>query len=238
MDCSKNIIFLVDSESMPYNCTDTLFSENVKVIRLCVLKLLTYFSNNNKAYDFRWGHKLFSSASGYSTSLLKIRAQLVDFSLESYEEFEDILSLKLDRLRKTLSLEIKSSTTTNQEETKFISRSKLVGTALRELLHEYDWNVPQILSPVKTSRKNTNGQNNTQESFDENFVFLFGNCPSNIGELEAFTGIRRSNDSHCCNDKILRSFLPPALLNQFLHKTKIRLFWIDTSLLFDYKVWV
>ena len=201
-------------------------SELSNAIRLCALRILTYFSDKlgKGNSNLRWGYKFYNS--GAITHLYE-RHEFREFRVEYFEEFEQDICKRLDE---SLDKEIQVKNSDIQDGGVHVSScqkpspAKCLTCALTDLVHDFEWEQPEISSPFKRPRRvsQTNDVNNNSST---NFVFLFSWCPCSKGLMSSFCD--RSIKS-CENFRNV--VLPSALHKKFRGNCKISLLWVDTGL--------
>ena len=209
----------------------------VNIVRVCVLKILTYFASYRDAYSsgdktnhvhdnrVEWDVSYFRGKSRRFRDKPRFR----EFTLKHFESFETELETRFHVLETAVeNCGLQSESVHNLEDVESDVLSALKH-ALRTLVHDYSWDRPDIMSPVKLSRSKCSQSDQrkfhkrcTVESTDmkRNFVFIIAECPHDAEDLD----ISVLNSS-----AVLRSFLPNDFHRQFTVDLGIRLFWINTD---------
>ncbi|XP_038078627.1 treslin-like [Patiria miniata] len=193
-------------------------------VRLCVLKLLSYFTHvrddsQRAIANLRWGFKVFHS---YDYPPCK-RDYLKQLSLKNFQDFEDQLSGDLEGL--ALSVRGKRAPKTPQ-----VLTATSLRQALDDVIHDFQWDGPDVCSPVKRSaapspRKASRSQGSNLLS---KCVFLMMPCPVSRSGLEEFCDFG-PDDPLPRTSEFLEMILPASGSQQIFQDQKIALFWIDTS---------
>lgn len=206
------IVFLIDTN------VEECFTENCGFLSNCIslscLRLLHTLSANVEKRGLakstklhhspiKWSYKFFSSKS-YGSKIEPHR--LYDFKLKYFEEFENEIQRRFEN----------NSTSVNAS--KASKPCDMLHLALMQLLADFQWENPDITSPVKGRRpkKEVN-------SHHKNLALIFTKCPKNSMQMKQFCG-KQVPDTEVFID----SLLPGNLLDQFHSMTKINLHWIDT----------
>jgi len=233
---SFKIVFLIDQllKTDDKNCFHSI-DGLINVVRLCVLKILTYFcscrgtvNTPNKINHVR-ENRVEWDVTYFRGKLRRFRdkPRFREFTLKHFEAFETELETRFHVLKTAVeNCELQSESVHGLEDVESDVLNALKH-ALRALIYDYSWDRPDILSPVKLSRsKNAQPDRRkfskmcTTEAVDrkQNFVFVIAKCPQEAAELD----ISAPNSS-----AVLRSFLPNDFRQQFAYDLGIRLFWIN-----------
>jgi len=233
---SSKIVFLID-QCLKIDNGEKIHSPEhvINIVRICVLKILSYFSNDrnpaasaaetNRACRLEWDVTYFRGESRRFRDKPRFR----EFTLKDFEAFETDLET---RLFPTLYSAVSSAVDESQHvfedgESDVLDSLK---RALRSLAHDYSWDRPDILSPVKLSRARCTLSDRRKflrtapvESTDskQNFAFVVAKCPRDADDLDI---------SVLDSSAVLRSFLPFDLRQQFVDSLGIRLFWVDIDI--------
>ena len=205
-------------------------------VRLCVLKLLSYFAHtrddSQQAIEhLRWGLKVFHS---YDYPPCK-RDYLKELSLKNFQDFEEQIASDLEAL--SSSIRGKRAPKTPQ-----VLTATSVRQALDDIIHDFQWDGPDVCSPVKTvvsslmSRTraiSTHGQMSNKQlpqssKTTSKCVFLLMPCPVSRSELEEFCDFG-PDDPLPTKSEFLEMIVPSGSSHQTFQDQDIALFWIDTS---------
>ena len=105
------------------------------------------------------------------------------------------------------------------------SHAFILNKALQEILLDYNWDGPDMSSPVKkTKLDRTKKCSKADDTEDLNFVFVFTSIPCNVEEMSTFTG----KDIAGASD-FLRSVLDTTSLKGFRSDKNLRLHFVNTS---------
>lgn len=208
------VVFLIDTDiDKCFKDSPVLLSN--AVCRSC-FRLLHHFSSTFEKRgtvgksrlsqtNVKWGYKFFSRRVGQS----RIEShRLYDFKLKYFEEFENDVNQRFEccyNLQRNSVL-------------KSVKPVDSLNRAFTELLADFQWENPDLFSPVKGRR------NKKEENFSSNHVFLFSKCPKNGIELKEFTGKQVPDE-----DVLLYSMFPNTLFHQFCQVTRLSMHWIDTE---------
>jgi len=235
---SFKIVFLIDQylknyDGNSFHSTDAL----INIVRVCVLKILAYFASHQDATsspgkidDVRhnrveWDVTYFRGKS----RTFRDKPRFREFTLKHFESFETELETRFQVLKTAIAdrrLQSESLHGLEDVESDVLNALK---HALRSVIHDYSWDRPDIMSPVKLSRYKSAQLDQkrfrktcTFESVDmkQNFAFIIAECPRDAEDLD----ISVLNSS-----AVLRSLLPNDFRQQFADDLGIRLFWIDTG---------
>jgi len=230
---SYKIVFLID-HSLKNDDRKSLRSidDLINIVRVCVLKILTYFGSeryltgSGKSSQFcnlEWDVTYFRCTSRRFRDKPRFR----EFTLKDFEAFETELETRFQILKATIEGSLQQNDSVcgvNDVESDVLDALK---HALRALVHDYSWDRPDMMSPVKVSRSNTTDRRKLRrtcpnESADvkQNFAFVVAECPRNAADLDIITP-----DSSA----VLQLFLPNDFRRQFVDSSGIRLFWIDVG---------
>ncbi|XP_033634383.1 uncharacterized protein LOC117295757 [Asterias rubens] len=206
-------------------------------VRLCVLKLLSYFAHcrddgEQAIQNLRWGLKMFHS---YDYPPCK-RDYLKELNIKNFQDFEEQLAGDLDAL--SSSIRGKRAPKTPQ-----VLTATSVRQALDDVIHDFQWDGPDVSSPVKmvsptnsrTRRKPSHHHGpNANKQFHKsctNFskcVFLFMPCPVSRSELEEFCDFG-PDDLLPSKSEFLEMVVPSGRSYRTFQDQNIALFWIDSS---------
>ncbi|KAL4228259.1 hypothetical protein ACF0H5_013692 [Mactra antiquata] len=211
------VVFLIDTDiDRCFNESPVLLSN--AVCRSC-FRLLHHFSSDHEkrgtigksrfsSSSVKWGYKFFRRNLGQS----RIEThKLYDFKLKYFEEFENDVHRRFE-------LSASSRHTANESKSKQVKSVESLSRSLTELLADFQWENPDLMSPIKGKR------NKKSDNIRTNHVFLFTKCPKNASELKDFTG-KQVPDA----DIFLHSVFPNTLYQQFCHVARLSMHWIDTE---------
>ena len=235
-----SVVLMVDMQPDPGNKTMQVNYENrLKCVRSCSLKLLTYFSNKVSEDNFQWGFKFFNSVS----SSVGDRWGFENFTLRNFELFESRLEEKFETecmKRESLHRSAAKLMTSEYDNTPRSSRlssgpksssledddrSSLLKTGLKEICHDFSWEMSDPNSPTKsTARQRDKRRSGKIDTSSVNLVFVFSHCPHSLEDLRRFAECDGSNLT-----AVLYSFLPAYILKEFRDRRKIHLSWVDVS---------
>jgi len=203
------------------------------VVRVCVLKILTYFfsgvttgssdvGSHTSENRLEWDVTYFRVAS----RRFRDKPQFREFTLKHFEAFETELETRFQALKAAIEDSVSQSESLDDAESDVLDCLK---HALRALIHDYSWDRPDIMSPVKLARSAGTQSDRGKfrkssfiesQNVKQNFTFVVAPCPQDAEDLDV--GVPDSS-------AILRSFLPNDLRQQFVNGLGIRLFWVDVS---------
>ena len=222
-DICRQIVFLIDSNPSFWGSTCS-FEDTSNAIRLCVLKILTYFSNNGrgKRSNLRWGYKFFNSR---TLSHQFERHEFKDFSVEVFEEFESEVSKKLNE---TFAQVNNTQHELDEEgDSSFVkppAGAKCISCALTNVVHDFQWERPDISSPVRSTRGNNNLLHGNRSSNTRNVMLLLSACPCNDESTSNFTG--EASSSQRTFDSVKNILMPSMLFKEFKQR-QICLHWVN-----------
>lgn len=167
----------------------------------------------NKIPHLQWSYKIYNSS---HYKLMRQVNPFKEFKNRYFEEFENTVERNIETAIEEYSQHVESKGNSSGKQ----YPAQVLNKVLNEIALDYQWEDPDIFSPVKSRRKNNK---NEQTRKTENIVFLFINSPKNPSELRQFSGKVVLDD-----EIFLDSFMPPDLINKLLHN--IKLYWIDTDI--------
>lgn len=168
---------------------------------------------SNKIPHLQWSFKIYNSS---HYKLMRQVNPFKEFKNRYFEEFENTVERNIETAIEEYSQHVDSKGNSLGKQ----YPAQVLNKVLNEIALDYQWEDPDIFSPVKSRRKNNK---NEQTRKTENIVFLFINSPKNPHELRQFSGKVVLDD-----EIFLDSFMPPDLINKLLHN--IKLYWIDTDI--------
>ena len=210
MSDTYQVAFLINVNSgSKISKDDGDLDKTLSTVRLSVLKLLTYFGNQlsptSLSKFLRWGCRFYNPA--YPSFSQKIN--FCDFSKKSFEDFE----LKLEsvfeaqrkeqtelnqRKRAAAQLDYDRSSQSNLEED--LDLGKTLKNVLTSALHDFQWERPDITSPVRSSFRRKNSKVFSEEPKYHNFVWILDECPHLLEDVKKFTlGGCKHDRARCCN---------------------------------------
>ena len=236
-DDLDQIVFLIDSN--PSFWGSTLSSvEAANAIRLCVLKILTYFADcgKRKRSSLRWGYKFFSSR---SLSHQFERHEFKEFTVTVFEEFE---TLVCKRFNESFSHDLQGSLVEHNSQDgdestrhkKAPAAAKCISCAFTNTVHDFQWEKPDLSSPIRRTRDNAKSLPGNCKSKTQNVMFLLSGYPSDEFAISYFTG---ENSSSVATLESLNNILMPPVLNKEFKDRNITLQWVNTGNGQYEKVW-
>ena len=223
----RQVVFLIDSNPSFWrsNCS---FEDTSNAIRLCVLKILTYFSNNSKGKrsNLRWGYKFFNSR---TLSHQFERHEFKDFSVEVFEEFETEVSKKLNESFAQVNNTLEQHEPDGEKASSFgkpPAGAKCISCALTNVVHDFQWERPDISSPVRSTRGNNNLLHGNRSSNTRNVMFLLSGCPCSDESISNLTG--EPSASRKTFDGVKNILMPSMLFKEFKQR-QICLHWVTVG---------
>jgi len=230
---SFKIVFLID-QCLKNDCTKNFRSIDglLNIVRVSILKILTYFGSvcditvspgvSSRVCENRleWDVTYFRGASRKFRDKPRFR----EFTLKHFEAFEAELETRFQVLKAAVEDSVSQSELVDDVESDVLDALK---HALRALVHDYSWDRPDIMSPVKPSRSVCTQSDRKKirrscpiesEGVKRNFAFVVAECPRDAEDLDI--GVLDSS-------AVLRSFLPNDFRQQFVNGLGIRLFWVN-----------
>ena len=226
----QQIVFLIDSNPSFWGSNNSA-DHAAKAIRLCVLRLLTYFSDyrKEKRSNLRWGYKIFNSR---SLSHQFERNDFKEFLVNEFEEFEDHVSKRLNEsfAQQWQENELEPKEQDDAETTTFpkpAGGARCISFVFKNAVHDFQWERPDISSPVRRTR----GNNNTLFYLDNrtdthNVIFLLSGCTYDDYSISEFTG---ENLSFLGTVEGFKSILMPSVLYKEFEERRICLHWVNIS---------
>jgi len=235
---SFKIVFLIDQclKNSDRNCGHSA-DGLINIVRVCVLKILTYFGSyrDSSGSADTINHVLENRVEWDATYFrgkcrrFRDKPRFREFTLKHFEAFETELETRFQVLKTVIedcSVQSESLHGLEDVESDLLNTLKL---ALRAVVHDYSWDRPDIMSPLKLSRskcvqpdRKKFGKRCAVESADmkQNFAFVIAECPRDAEDLDI---------SVPDSSAVLRSLLPSDFRQQFADDLGIRLFWIHTG---------
>lgn len=229
-DICRQIVFLIDCNPSFWG-SNCCAEDSANAIRLCVLRVLTYFNDNGrgKRSNLRWGYKFFNSR---SLSHQFERHEFKDFSVKVFEEFENEVS---KRLNESFAQQLQVNTLERNEQdpdgeeistfSKPPAGAKCISCGFTNAVHDFQWERPDISSPVRTTRGN-NKLGHGNRSKTRNVMFLLSACPCDDDSIADFTG--ETSSSLRTFDGVKNVLMPSVLYKEFKQR-HISLHWINTG---------
>lgn len=242
------VVFLIDLHTcVPKDEGDTSVDRIGPCICLSALRILTLLSSqvdasqNDKQTIIRWGFKFYNSVTRRFQ-----KYHLRDFTREEFDKFESEVEIAIESeraknhglVRKNIGACVSSERnnsdchrkTTDEDDIDHVDKLQC---ALREIVSDFQWDQPDINSPVKNfgiKRLRSSGRKSLLSDFNAshqyNLTFLLSKCPHSTVDLTRFVGI----DHEVKPQDALSSFMPATIYRQFFECARIRLFWIDLNL--------
>lgn len=233
---SSKIVFLID-QCLKNDDRKNLQSIDrlINIVRICVLKILNYFDNDgdtssspgksNRACENRleWDVTYFRGTS----RRFRDKPRLREFTLKHFEAFETELETRFQGLNAAMENSVPQHELVRGVDDVESDVLDSLKHALRALVHDYSWDRPDILSPVKLSHSACKQSHRRKfrktcaiesDSVKQNFAFVVAECPRDAEDFDVTV---------LDSSAVLRSFLPNDFRQQFVDRLGIRLFWID-----------
>uniref|UniRef100_A0A6P8IJ72 Uncharacterized protein LOC116301888 n=1 Tax=Actinia tenebrosa TaxID=6105 RepID=A0A6P8IJ72_ACTTE len=222
------VVFLIDENSS--NINDRITGKDASnSVCLCVLRILSYINElrdqNNST--LRWGFKFYDSR---SLNQRYQRHNFKEFCVSEFEHFEKDVSERFEEEVKGRAQEQNDEEMSTHTDDEFASNttttrptaSKSLTCALTDLVHDFQWEINDLNSPLRTTRRSNLLQNNARRA--NNIVFLFSKCPRNLNSLREFCGFKVQDLNSLKN-----AMMSDALFREFNEVYKINLNWINTE---------
>lgn len=219
----RQIVFLIDLNPSFWG-SNYCAKDTANAIRLCVLRVLTYFSDygSGKRSNLRWGYKFFNSR---SLSHQFERHEFKEFSVDVFEEFENQVSKRLNE--SFAQVNVLTQNELDGEECSTFSKppagAKCISCAFTNTVHDFQWERPDISSPVRRTRGNENSLHGNGTK-TRNVMILLSGCPCDDGSISDFTGEKSS--SLTTLDGVKNILMPSVLYNEFKER-RICLQWVN-----------
>ncbi len=205
---------------------DSLCEKTLSSIRLNTLKLMTYFNSkvpeNVQQKNVKWGYTFCNSVDHHFD-----RCDLREFNLKNYEEFENKIDSRFEseRVKRAQLSESCQTHDKKVEEGHGGLTAEKLANAVKELLHDFQWDRPDVSSPIKPQYRYGNKKHtNVEESKQHNIVLLYSCCPHSRQDVDTF-----SENAEYEPTFILETFMNNVVYRQFYEQTKIKLFWVDLA---------
>lgn len=214
------VVLIVDVASL---CTykDSLvvsdYQLGINAIKYTCLKFLTYFGTTRT----RWGYKFYSS-NGLARQRMEKRP-FCQFNLDSFQDFEDELVRRFERYKQACDAIDRNPP--GLLPTEKDPPCSILRAAVTQVVSEYQWDAPNIASPVKVKSGKRRSEPAPQLSANEmgNYVFNISLCPRSESDLAKFLG------TPCTNMDIAHDLMPTTLRRLFLKSICAKLVWVDTG---------
>ena len=216
------VVFLVDvSIGVRFSGDDANFECLLNKTRLSALKILTFLEDTlpvtHKSTNLKWGFKFFNFCT-FNTNIE--RYEFKDFSIRTFEQFESLLENKsvAERAKVRADRQGDPSCTIN-----------VLSSALKEIVTDYQWDFPDITSPVRPAR--CRKVRTSDEPKQYNYVFILGPCPQTIDHWNSFTSRKHQTNNETSPPKpkeVRETILPPMVSTIFCDQKNIKPFWVDT----------
>ncbi|CAL4158686.1 unnamed protein product [Meganyctiphanes norvegica] len=236
MFSSVQVALLFDVNSFSDICnSERELQENVARLKLSSLRLLTEFgAQTEKGSEVvRWSYKY------YDASCFKpdtTRKSFLDFNKKSFDDFENDLTDRFytafDTKQGDGSAGGKSGAVQNDlPSTIGVTGNKphcyILNKSFQEVVHDYNWDIPDISSPVKSNRRRTQNKCKLTPEIvgPYNAVIVYTNIPKNQNELRKFCG--EEGDVEGTADNFMDEILDPATRSFFQDGKQIRPYFIN-----------
>ncbi|XP_047736998.1 uncharacterized protein LOC108678874 isoform X2 [Hyalella azteca] len=235
MFSSAQVVFIFDLNCLDASSTSENDSNLQKAaIKLSCLRLLTEFgAQTQNGSDVRWASKFYDSLIFKPG---KTNNSFVDFNRLSYDTFDSEVSQKLNfsTSHRNDSHEVEARRTSQRNasqnsSSRAIQRHSacfILNKAIQEALKDYNWDLPDVSSPVIT-KKSHFAENGLKAGKLDNFnaIVVFTKIPQDAGAVQEFVG----GENIATPEDFPRKFFEKAT-QQALEEVKgFRLFFIDTS---------
>lgn len=251
MFSSIQAVFLFDVNCFRETCKKEIeLEQNVAQLKLSCLRLLTEFGAQTEAV--RWSCKYYDSCTFKPDTS---RKDFGEFCRQGFDDFENEL---IDRYCKAFDgIQQQQQNGGDSEETEFDSKvttadkttlnttstssdsykphSYILKKALQEVLLDYNWDQPDISSPVKANRRRSKtGQQ--QKLIPEcvepyNTIVIFTNVPESGPKLQEFCGLSSTSagakDVQVSPEDFMGSILDPSMVKGFQVDKKISLNFVS-----------
>lgn len=206
---SLRCVILIDEQTFKNEEEASSEPEQVThVIRLSLLRLLCYLAENHgKGINcLQWGYLLFNSEGPELQAMEK--RPFSTFNLTTFEDFEDKLVSKAHTYFATLRA---NHTTVSSHSLEKKDLKNVLKRALSQVCTDFNWDVPDMSSPVLLKKKGRT----TSKTTSTNFVFV-------ISPFESY-----SHPTKAPTTDVFSSLLPKELYSMLTTDKKIDLFWLD-----------
>ena len=213
MASRPSIVFLFDldlsnskskknSEDDNENPSDPLHS-CAHLIRYVCLSILNYFSE--KQVNIQWGYRFYSSSNYQLTS----KAQFIDLTSQSVEDFEETLDLHYEQ-----SL---PSSVAGAPYSACTSKAGILNRTLQDIVSDFEWKTPtDTLTPTRRTKK-------TGKQLDQNLqnlVFIFTQVPADE-TISSFCQLEKPTQ------KLVTECILPKELTKRFHEFQLSLNFVD-----------
>ncbi|XP_063610074.1 treslin-like [Penaeus indicus] len=229
MFSSVQAVFLIDVNSfVGLSSTERELERNVARLKLGCLKVLTECGARTErgCEEVRWACKYYDSLAFRPDTA---RKSFVDFNRTSFDEFDNDVT---DRFCKAFDgRQAPSEQPLAGEPGK--PHCYILKKALQEVLLDYNWDRPDISSPVKTNRRRTKGGQSKllpDNVGPYNSVIVCTRVPHNLEGVRHFCGCdSEAGEAQVTAEDFLGTVVDPALLKGFQEDKQIHLNFINVS---------
>lgn len=179
MFSSVQVVLLYDVNCLQTSCASVHdYNGHVAAFKLACLRLLTEFgAQTENESDIRWAAKYYDSAVFKPG---KTNNSFWDFNRRTYDNFDSELSKKLQ----------KSTNIDDAARSSRLGHSEcfILNKAIQEALKDYNWDLPDISSPVRSrkSRLALNGSKPEKTSDVFNAIVVFCKLPQTVEAARKF----------------------------------------------------
>ncbi|KAF2367156.1 hypothetical protein FHG87_002092 [Trinorchestia longiramus] len=225
MYSSAQVVFMFD-----VNCLDLSLQSvkdvnvHIAAFKLCCLRLLTEFgAQTQNCSDIRWAVKFYDSLIFKPG---KTNNSFLDFNRRSYDIFDAEICRKLKVSLKNDHNDDSANSTLQRKAGQSNSNHTacfILNKAIQEALKDYNWDLPDVSSPVNTRKSRNNQQDKSNGIF--NGIVVFTKFPQDVQTANQFTGNCALNNPQA----LAKLFLEKATLQALEESHLFRLFFIETS---------
>lgn len=229
--CNIQAVFVVDVSTCRQR--ETKWEE---AISLCIFRVLCFLNSQLQTPDpkgkvkkkvLKWGYKLFD-IDGQIGRVASMPSTFKDFKLKCFEEFErDLKNVTLSLMQTpppTFSTRSRQGLAAKEGSSVSSFPAQCLSKCLTETLHDFQWEAPDIGSPVKSATKKGPSLPVPENGVNSNYVFLISRVPCDRKTLRHF-----SNKVVMDKDVFIESFMSQVLQKEFYVQRKIVLHWVDTG---------
>ncbi|XP_071544769.1 uncharacterized protein [Panulirus ornatus] len=229
MFSSVQVVLLFDVNSFAETSkNESDLEQNVTRLKLACLKLLTEFgAQTEKGTEaVRWACKYYDS---YNFKPDTSRKDFIDFNRKSYEDFENELT---DRYCKAFDRKQSGNDSTNTSDN-YKPHYYTLRKSLQEVLLDYNWDRPDISSPVKTAKRKAKAGYSKllEDAGPYNTIIVCTNVPQNLKAVKNFCGYEEVDTNHLqiTADDFLGSILDPSMVKGLQEDKQICLNFVNLN---------
>ncbi|KAM9808257.1 treslin [Neosynchiropus ocellatus] len=212
-----NLVFVIDVDGDVQPSNDKVDGKH-RLLKRGILHILLHFGVKFGFDTVRWGYKFFQSKTNRNGSFIPRGSDLKELRYKHFEDFEMELDAMLDGRGRSCS--------------SCRTRSVSVQKVLKEVVLDFQWDLPDITSPTKLSlRPRRAGRGGTPVVHDEalnsgtNLVFVVSECPRSWSQLVNYLSFEMLHD----RETDVSQLLIAKNIHDMMIQKKVVLHWVDST---------